>query len=168
MLYKILNNLHQYCHFDSAAAHCDIPCKIYDPISAQLAALSVLRFLDLIGDLEQQASLSLEEQAKRMRLVNEKETHAAKVKEEVRIIWGDFFKQVQIDQQPDIHTLVHNIMLSASACKQSIKRENGEQLLDLVNQFAGSFWRAKNIKTYRSICPYPPSEELVYPLLERK
>ena len=29
-------------------AHCDIPCAVYDPGVAQYAALSVVRFLDLI------------------------------------------------------------------------------------------------------------------------
>jgi len=32
-------------------AHCDIPCAVYDPAVAQYAALSVLRFLDLIGEI---------------------------------------------------------------------------------------------------------------------
>ena len=32
-------------------AHCDIPCAVYDPAVAQYAALSVLRFLDLIGEM---------------------------------------------------------------------------------------------------------------------
>ena len=32
-------------------AHCDIPCAVYDPGVAQYAALSVVRFLDLIGEM---------------------------------------------------------------------------------------------------------------------
>ena len=32
-------------------AHCDIPCKIYDPATAQIAALSIIRLLDLIAEL---------------------------------------------------------------------------------------------------------------------
>ena len=34
-----------------AKAHCDIPCAVYDPAVAQYAALSVVRFLDLIGEM---------------------------------------------------------------------------------------------------------------------
>ena len=37
-----------------AHAHCDIPCKIYDPMVAQVSALSVARLVDLI--LEQDSS----------------------------------------------------------------------------------------------------------------
>ena len=34
-----------------AKAHCDIPCAVYDPGVAQYAALSIVRFLDLIGEM---------------------------------------------------------------------------------------------------------------------
>ena len=35
---------------DEVFAHCDIPCKIYDPIVIQVAALSVVRILDIINE----------------------------------------------------------------------------------------------------------------------
>ena len=35
-------------------AHCDIPCAVYDPGVAQYAALSVLRFLDLIAEMPEE------------------------------------------------------------------------------------------------------------------
>ena len=38
-------------------AHCDIPCGIYDPISAQIAALSVIRMVDLMNSLEKSDDL---------------------------------------------------------------------------------------------------------------
>jgi len=167
MLHQLLERVNKTMGFETARAHCDIPCKIYDPITAQLATLSVLRFLDLINELEQKESLSLADQALFIRLVNDKEKHAAKVKDEVRIIWGDFIKQPQIEAQPDIHALVHNIMMAASACKQNVSREKGESLLSLVNQFAKHFWTFKGVDTYQAVCPYPPSEKLVYPLLKQ-
>ena len=39
---------------EDALAHCDIPCKIYDPMIAQVSALSVARLVDLV--LEQDAA----------------------------------------------------------------------------------------------------------------
>ena len=36
---------------EKLSAHCDIPCAVYDPSVAQYAALSVVRFLDLIGEM---------------------------------------------------------------------------------------------------------------------
>ena len=164
MLHTIFSQLDSLLILDTAAAHCDIPCKIYDPSTAQIAALSVIRFLDLINELDG-APLSLADQAKLSRLVSEKETHAAKVKDEVRVIWGDYFKQPQFEKYPNANELVHSIMLTGSACKTTIERANGEKLLALVNEFAEAFWTTKGVDTFTAECPYPPSEQVVYPKL---
>lgn len=166
MIHQILTKIDALTGFESAAAHCDIPCKIYDPASAQIAALSVIRFLDLIQELSNKDSLSLADHAQLARLVREKEIHASKVKEEVRIIWGDYFKQPQFEQFPDIHQLVHRIMLAASQCKQHIDREKGVVMLGLVNEFADAFWQTKGQPTFIATCPYPPAEQVVYPKLD--
>ena len=152
----------------SAAAHCDIPCKIYDPIVAQVACLSVLRFIDLITELSDKPQLTAAEYSQLSRLTREKEIHANNVKEEIRVIWGDYFKAPQLEQFPNTHSLVHEIMLTASACKQHIVRDKAEHLLSLVNAFADSFWRSKNLTTYTATCPYPPSEKVVYPRLSEQ
>lgn len=165
MFHKIINTLDRFSEFDTVSAHCDIPCKIYDPISAQIAALTVIRMVDLIGEIGEKAELSLNDQAQLARLVAEKEQHAAKVKEEVRIIWGDYFKQPQIEQFPSVHELVHGIMMQASKCKQHIDREAALALLEQVNQFADMFWQSKGMETYRSKAPYLPGEPVVYPKL---
>lgn len=164
-LHSLLSTLDKAINITPAQAHCDIPCKIYDPSTAQLAALSVVRFLDLISELESKETLTIAEQATLSRLVLEKETHAEKVKHEVRVIWGDYFKQPQFDQFPDINELVHLIMLTGSACKQTIDRSNGVSLLELTNQFASAFWATKGIETFVTECPYPPSLAVVYPKL---
>lgn len=165
MLHTLVTKLDNMFGFDSAAAHCDIPCKIYDPSTAQVAALSILRFVDLINELANKAELSLADHAQLSRLVREKEIHAKKVKDEIVVIWGDYFKQPQFEQYPDISQLVHNILLTGSACKQHISRDKAETLLDLVNQFADAFWTTKGVETYTATCPYPPSETVVYPKL---
>ncbi len=165
MIHTICNKLDNIIGFNTADAHCDIPCKIYDPSTAQIAALSVIRFLDLINELSGKDQLTLADQAQLSRLVTEKEIHATKVKEEVCVIWGDYFKQPQFDKFPDTHALVHSIMMAGSACKQNIERANGEKLLKLVNEFAASFWETKGVATFTAECPYPPNEQVVYPKL---
>ncbi|MGB0211118.1 superoxide dismutase, Ni [Algiphilus sp.] len=165
MLYGLINWYGRRKRVETVSAHCDIPCKIYDPISAQIATLSVIRFMDQIAELEAKGTLSLADQAQLTRLVQEKEAHAEKAKHEVRVIWGDYFKQPQFEKFPDASTLVHNIMLAGSACKQGIEREKGVKLLELVNEFAEAFWTTKDVPTYKATCPYPPSETVVYPKL---
>ena len=148
---------------EEANAHCDIPCKIYDPAVVQVAALSVVRILDIISELEESSKGNQSELA---RLTIEKENQARIVKDEIRIIWGDYFKDPQIEMYPNIHSLVHSIMMSGSKCKQSIDRQNGLDLVELVNEFTEAFWGTKDIKTQRVIAPYPPALEVVQPILE--
>ena len=148
---------------EEANAHCDIPCKIYDPAVVQVAALSVVRILDIILELDVSAKANQSELA---RLTIEKENQARIVKDEIRIIWGDYFKDPQIEMYPNIHSLVHSIMMTGSKCKQSIDRQNGLDLVELVNEFTEAFWGTKDVKTQRVIAPYPPALEVVQPILE--
>ncbi|PIE25154.1 MAG: superoxide dismutase, Ni [Neptuniibacter caesariensis] len=165
MLHKLASILDKKMAFTTASAHCDIPCKIYDPITAQISALTVIRMVDLISELDTGEALTLAQQAQLSRLVAEKEKHALQVKEEVRVIWGDYFKQPQFDQIPNVHELVHNIMLQGSKAKQHIDRDMALGLLDLVNQFAEAFWKTKGVEVYTATCPYPPEQTVVYPKL---
>jgi nickel superoxide dismutase len=145
-------------------AHCDIPCKIYDPATAQIATLSVIRLLDLIAEIGD--STSAADLAQLSRLTEQKETHAASVKHDITTIWGDYFKAPQIEAYPEVHELVHTIMQQASKCKQGIARENGENLLNSVNRFAEMFWATKGVKTQSVIAPYPPALAVTQPVLE--
>ena len=165
MFHSLLSKLDKQFKFDQVSAHCDIPCKIYDPAVAQISALTIIRLLDLIQELNDKDELTLADQAQLARLVAQKEEHATKVKEEIRIIWGDYYKQPQFDQLPDAHELTHSIMLQASKCKQHIDRAMGVTLLELVNKFAEGFWLTKGVTTFTATSPYPPAETVVYPKL---
>ena len=147
-----------------ASAHCDIPCKIYDPSSAIIACLSLIRMVDLIEefkDSEQNAAWV----HKISRFVAEKERQGAILKEEIRIIWGDYFKTPQIEKFPEIHELTHSIMLLASKSKQEIDKAASLELLEKVNRFAEIFWETKGVETKRAECPYPPAQKVTYPVL---
>nr|WP_269809072.1 superoxide dismutase, Ni [Enterovibrio nigricans] len=121
MLHSLVKLLDKHVDLPSVSAHCDIPCKIYDPIHAQVATLSIIRMIDLIDDLPD-SNLTVSQQSMLCRLIDQKESHGKKVKEEICVIWGDYFKQPQFDQFPEIHTLAHEIMLLASKAKQTLNR----------------------------------------------
>jgi len=167
MLHKILDYINQKSYISEIQAHCDIPCKIYDPLEAQIAVLTIIRTTDLINELIEKGLEDPNDNAQFNRLVTQKEEHGIKVKELVRVIWGDYFKQPQIEKFPEIHELVHNIMLTSSKAKQKIDKEASLELLTLVNRFAQIFWETKGVNTYTANCPYPPSLEVVYPDLKK-
>jgi nickel superoxide dismutase len=166
MLHNILNSLDKSLNFETASAHCDVPCGIYDPSAAQVAALTVIRIVDLIEELAAKDSLTMADQIRVARLANQKEEHAGRVKDEVNIIWGDFLKAPQFENWANCHDLVHRIMMQGSKCRQGVSRDEAMTLLNLVNEFAEGFWAAKGVATFTATCPYAPAENVVYPKLD--
>ena len=148
----------------NAYAHCDIPCKIYDPAVSLVAALSVVRLTDILLEIDDLSSL--DSQSKLARVVVQKEDEAQKVKNEVNIIWGDYFKEPQLEAFPETHEIVHGIMRLGSKCKQEVSREAAEELLQELNRFVDIFWKTKDTETKTVIAPYPPALPMVVPVLE--
>ena len=164
MLKRAFALLNRLLPYEEASAHCDIPCGIYDPHYAQVAALSVIRMNQLIEALEP-PTMEKAARDKYMHALSRytavKEDHAELVKHEVRIIRGDFFKP---DNSPEgLGELVDNIMKTASKARQNIDMEAANQLLDLVNQFAEAFWKAKNVETKRVSSNQAAGGEYVVP-----
>jgi nickel superoxide dismutase len=90
MIYQIINKLDQKIHLETVKAHCDIPCGIYDPIVAQISALTVVRMLDLMTEFDAKTPDRNKEYMNSMsRYVAVKEEHAERAKAEIRVIWGD-------------------------------------------------------------------------------
>ena len=162
MIHSLLSKLDSKVGFEKASAHCDVPCGIYDPSTALISALTVVRMVDLIEDLESNTADKAGVANKMIRCVAQKEEHAEDVKHEVRIIWGDFLKEAAAQEA---HDLTHRIMLKASACRQGVNRDDAVELVELVNEFAELFWKAKGVETTRAVCPYEPKLETVYPVL---
>ena len=162
-MHDFFSKLDKKYQFEKYSAHCDIPCKIYDPIISQIAALSVVRLDDIIGEIEMDMS-NHESMNLVTRCIVRKEEEAEKVKTEIRTIWGDYFKSPQFEKYPEMNSLVHNIMMKASACKQSTNRNNALELVDLVNDFTAAFWDTKGIAVEKKVSPYPPGLLMVYPV----
>ena len=161
--------INRFLPAEEAFAHCDIPCGIYDPHLAQVAALTVIRMNQLIEAMEDPSTggsmPSKEDRQKFIQAVSRytatKEHHAELVKHEVRIIVGDFFKQ---DNTPEgLFDLVNSIMKTASKARQAVDMASANQLLDLVNQFAEAFWKAKNVATKKVSSNQAAGGEFVVP-----
>jgi len=166
MIYKLVRALDKMIGFEQASAHCDIPCGIYDPSAAQIAALTVVRMIDLMAELEGKGGNKDTAYYNSMaRYVVVKEEHAEKAKQEIRIIWGDYIKAQHLEMHMGAHDLVHKIMQLGSKSRQTAERETAVQLVEAINQFAEIFWNTKGITTKRAKAPYAPALEIVYPIL---
>ena len=160
---SMLSNLDRLMHFKEVQAHCDIPCGIYDPHQAQVAAHTVLRMDMLIADLVKANDMGPDSRNKMVRYITVKEQHAEVVKREVAIIWGDYGKPEYTT--PETHALVWSIMKAASKAKQDTNPESARDLLKKVEEFAEWFWKTKTVATKRTKAAYPTNEEIVMPQL---
>ncbi len=159
---KILQVIDRKHKFDEASAHCDVPCGIYDPITAQISALTVVRMVDLLNSHFEDNKETVDFANRASRLVSTKEEHAEKTKHEIRIIWGDFLKEEHFKKYPELNLIVHQIMKLGSECKQHVDRELAIELLKKVNEFAEIFWDIKGESVIIAKAPYAPNLELVY------
>lgn len=125
-----------------ARAHCDIPCGIYDPHGAEIAARTVARMVELIGQLDPD-STAVADRNKFARYVAVKEQHAELVKREVQVIWSDYFKPEHLAANPDLHTTVWNILKLAGKNKQSVDAAAAAELEAAVKSFGEMFWATK-------------------------
>ena len=153
---------------ETVSAHCDIPCGIYDPALAQTAAQTVVRMHQLIDGLERPGPDA--EPAKMQAFVNSisryiavKEEHAELCKQEVRIIWADYFKPEHLADHPDLHTNVWNILKLGSKVRQNVDMQAAEELLAAVQKFAEAFWASKGASTTRGPSRQAVGGESVYP-----
>ena len=102
-------------------AHCDIPCGIYDPIAAKIAAQTVLKMVVRIeamddGDMSTAAGNSFS------RYVAVKEEHAELCKREINILSNDYFKPEHLEAHPDLPAKVWGAAKLASANKQAVDK----------------------------------------------
>jgi nickel superoxide dismutase len=160
MFHQIIKKLDNRFGFTQASAHCDVPCGIYDPIVAQISALTVVRMMDLMSALDGDG---VAYQNSMSRYVAVKEEHAENAKHEIRIIWGDFIKDNHVETHPELPGLVHNIMQLGSKSRQTAERESGVAFVAAINEFAEIFWTIKEVKTKKAKAPYAPALEMVYP-----
>jgi len=166
MFYQIFEALDKKFGVERAQAHCDIPCGIYDPITAQIAALSVVRMMDLMAEAEAKGHDNHLAFINSMaRYIAVKEEHAEKAKHEVRVIWGDYIKPEHVEKHPELHELVFKSRKLGSKVRQTADRQTGLDFVEAVNKFAEIFWDTKGIAVKKAKAPYAPALEMVYPNL---
>lgn len=137
---RMRTQLMRWLRAREAHAHCDIPCGIYDPISAKIAAQTVLKMVMRIQSLDDQQGNSFS------RYVAVKEQHAELVKHEVDVLWHDYFKPEHLEKYPDLHTMVWETTKLASANKQGVDLDAAQKLVASVDKIAETFWATKGVE----------------------
>jgi nickel superoxide dismutase len=118
-------------------AHCDIPCGIYDPKAAQIAASTVLKMVQKFREYPE------DDLNNRVRAIWTKEEHARKCKEEILILWTDYFKPEHLEKFPDLHDTFWKAAILCSKNKQSMDEEAAKELVETVDKIAEIFTETK-------------------------
>lgn len=124
-------------------AHCDVPCGIYDPKPAQIAAQTILKMVQKINELPKE-NPTVQDRNFFVRMVWTKEEHARRCKEEILILWTDYFKPEHLQAFPSLHETFWKAAKLCSKNKQEVSLEAANELIKAVDEIADIFYKTKN------------------------
>ncbi|CAI8229588.1 MAG: Superoxide dismutase [Ni] [Methanobacteriota archaeon] len=129
----------------TADAHCDGPCGVYDPASARIAGEAVQSMTKKMMDLsESDADCSSASYINTMsRYASIKEEEAQKCKDELLVLWTDYFKPVHLESNPEIHNIFWTAAKLCSACKVEVSVIHAQELMDAIEEIHNLFWATK-------------------------
>ena len=123
-----------------AHAHCDIPCGIYDPSAAKVAADTVAKMVEKITSFTGSDPTS---HANFARSVAVKEEHAQICKKELLILWTDYFKPEHLEKYPKLHDTFWKTAKLCSKNKQNVDAQAATELQAAVKEISDIFWATK-------------------------
>ena len=72
-----------------------------------------------------------------------KEEEAQTCKDELLVLWTDFFKPQHLEAIPDLHTTFWQAAKLCSACKVEVSEQHAQELMDAVENIHKMFWSVK-------------------------
>jgi nickel superoxide dismutase len=131
----LLRQLDRVQEPDTARAHCDLPCGVYDPAQARIEGESV-------HGIQKKYQDASDEEFKQ-RAIQIKEQRAELVKYHLWVLWTDYFKPHHLEAYPDLHEKFWQATKSAGEAKKSTDPSQGQKLLDQIDEIANIFWETK-------------------------
>ena len=132
-------------------AHCDVPCGIYDPHLAGVSAKTVHTMNQKVSALPLPGPSAppqehLEYRNTLVRMVQTKEAHAQLCKQELLILWTDYFKPENAGPFPDLHETFWKAAKLCSYNKQHVDLAKSQELMDAVAKISDMFNKAEAAK----------------------
>lgn len=157
--------LNKFLKENIAYAHCDIPCGIYDPHNAQLAAHTIIRMTQLIKDMEADINAPFEERKKIIhsiaRYTRVKEQQSDLLEEELDTLRNDYFKEEHFEKYPNLQDLFVKTFQSLAKSRQNIDMDSANETLKGAQEIAEIFFKTKNVTPVRVKTVYPTGGEIV-------
>jgi nickel superoxide dismutase len=147
MLKRVTEAAKNLLSTENAEAHCDGPCGVYDPSSIRIAAEAAVSMTKKILALECPGPGDAAAQAAYLntltRYVKIKEEQAHLAKEEILVLWTDFFKPQHLAAVPDLHDKMWKAAKLCSAVKVEVSPTHCDELMAAVKDIHETFWKIK-------------------------
>ena len=140
MMHLFLTLLNRIISVRDVFAHCDIPCGIYTPETAQTAARTVVKMVEKLQEADTGDIHGIS------RFTAVKEEHAQRCKQELLILWTDYFKEEHLDVFPNLHETFWKAAKLCSINKQEVNMQSAQDLQKAVDEIAEIFERTKGAK----------------------
>lgn len=140
-------------------AHCDIPCGIYDPHQVQLAAHTIIRMTQLLGEVKRDNEIKAEHDV--ARITHVKEEHSSVLEEELDTLRNDYFKEEHFKKYPNLNDLFAQALKSCAKARQNIDLIAAQETLAKVQEIAEIFFKTKGVESVRVKTVYPTGGEIV-------
>ena len=142
---KFFRAVDSFSEPETAFAHCDIPCGIYETDSISHAAETVYKMDEKLLALKVPANdserLAFVHDVARM--THTKEEFAHKCKQELLILWTDYFKPEHLQKFPDLHEKFWKATKQCSTVKRAVNLQEAQKLKDMVHDIAHMFADSK-------------------------
>jgi nickel superoxide dismutase len=130
--------LNPFAPIRPVAAHCDLFCGVYYPEQARIEAESVKNCSVKYHESDDEVF--------RQRAIQIKEERAELVKHHLWVLWTDYFKPPHLEEYPELHDLFWRATKAAGDAKKSVDVEDGQKLIDLIDEISVIFYKTKGGK----------------------
>lgn len=137
-MHSLIHALNPFREVESVSAHCDLMCGVYNPAQARIEAESVHQIAVKYQDSDDEVF--------RDRAILIKEERAELAKHHLWVLWTDYFKPPHLEEHPQLHDLFWRATKAAGDAKKSMDPEDGQKLLDLIDEISAIFWETKGGK----------------------
>src|SRR5690349_19391064 len=124
-------------------AHCDIPCGIYETDTMLHAAETCAKMIEKITALGDVKAEKSDDHNNFIRMVMTKEKHAQLCKDQIYILWSDYFKPEHLQKFPNLHDKMWQAAKQCGKVKQTIGRDEAQKLVEQVAEIATMFEESK-------------------------
>jgi nickel superoxide dismutase len=119
----------------TAYAHCDLPCGVYDPAQARIEAESVKAIMEKFN--------ASDDPTFRERAIFIKEERAELVKHHLWVLWTDYFKPEHAQKFPELHELFWTTTKAAGESKKTTDTAVADRLLSGIAEIDRIFKETK-------------------------